>query len=421
MRVGILALQQEANTFMPDRTTLIHFEQDLLAEGDLVRERLAGTPHEIGGFFAGLADQDIEAVPLLAARALPFGVVAESAWAVLLHRLEAALDGAGPLDGLLVAPHGAMVSEPAADADGCWLAALRRRFPRPFPIIGTLDLHANLSAELAGACEALLAYRTNPHLDQFDRGREAAHLLGRTLRGEVRPVMAAAFPPLVINIEAQATAEEPCRSLFDLAAAMCRRAGVLSVSLLLGFPYADVPEMGAAVLAVTDGNPPLARQLAAELAGACWERRAELAGRLLSIEQALEQAGRQPGPVCLLDMGDNVGGGAPGDGTVLLHALARRQTAPAFVCLCDPGAVARAATAGKGARLRLRVGGKAGGHQGEPFEAEFTVRGLYEGRFTEPQTRHGGVTVFDQGRTAVLTGGGLTVMVTARRVAPYSL
>jgi microcystin degradation protein MlrC len=421
MRVGIVALLQESNTFIDGRTTFAHFEQELLAEGEEVRRRLADAHHETGGFFQGLAEAKLEAVPVFAARALPYGVVEAAAFDALLTRMHAALDQAGRLDGLLVAPHGATVSENHADADGHWLGRLRARFPR-LPIIGTLDLHANLSPAMVAACDALIAYRTNPHLDQRQRGIEAARLMARTLRGEVRPTMAGAFPPLAVNIERQLTAEPPCRSLYDLADAMLERPGVLSNSLLLGFPYADVAEMGSAAIVVTDDDLPGAQGLAKELEDAWWARRQEFAGQLIGVEEALDRAARLDGPICLLDMGDNVGGGSPGDGTVLAQALDRRALAPAFVCLQDAEAVGRAADAGPGSRITLAVGGKTDGLHGPPLEAEFIVRGLSEGRFEETQPRHGGITKFDQGRTAVIeTPRGLTIMLTSRRMVPFSI
>src|SRR6185436_5309873 len=122
---------------------------------------------------------------------------------------------------------------------------LRNRFGRKFPIIGTLDLHANVSPKMVAACDALTAYRTNPHLDQRRCGIDAARLMARTLRGEVKPTMAAAVPPLAINIEKQPTAEKPCKTIYDYANEMLGDAGVLSNSIALGFPYADVAEMGA--------------------------------------------------------------------------------------------------------------------------------------------------------------------------------
>lgn len=419
MRVGFIAFLQESNTFLAAKTTLPHFERD---EGEEVRRRFAGSHHEVGGFFEGLAKEGIEAVPIFAARALPYGVIEAAAFDELIRRMLAALDRAGPLDGLLVAPHGATVAENAPDADGHWLSLVRERVEPKVPIIGTLDLHANLSPRMAAACDALIAYRTNPHLDQRDRGLDAARLMARTLRGELKPTMAAAFPPLVVNIERQATAESPCRELYAAAEAQLRLPGVLANSVVLGFPYADVPELGAAVCVVTDNEPALARRLADDLAGHWWTRRREFVGQLVDVGTAIEWAAHRDGPVCLLDMGDNVGGGSPGDGTVLAHALHVRHLTPAFVCLADPEAVAAATQAGPGNRVALAVGGKTDDRHGAPLRAEFTVRGLFDSRFRETAARHGGITEFDQGPTAVLVSAtGLTVMATTKRMVPFSL
>src|SRR5205814_3701749 len=143
----------------------------------------------------------------------------------------------------------------------------------------------------------------------------AARLMAQAVRGEVRPMMAAVFPLLAANIERQATAEPHWRPLLALADEQRGRPGVLSISLVYGFPYSDVPEMGSSVLVVTDADPDLARRCADELARAWWDRRANFAGELIGVADAIRRAATLPGPVCLLDMGDNVGGGSPGDGT----------------------------------------------------------------------------------------------------------
>jgi len=197
---------------------------------------------------------------------------------------------------------------------------------------------------------------------------------------------------------------------------------MLSVSLVLGFPYADVPEMGASVLVVTDGDRSAAARHAAELAGEWWSRRNDFDATPICPPEAVQRAARLDGPVCLLDTGDNVGGGSPGDGTVLAHELRRQKVGPGFVCLADADAVRQATAVGVGARVSLHVGGKHDDRHGEPLEAEFIVRGVYDGRFSEPEPRHGGMTAFDQGLTAVVeTDDRLTVMLTTRRMAPFSL
>jgi microcystin degradation protein MlrC len=402
---------------------LAHFEQDLLLAGEPIRARFADAHHEVGGFFAGLADEHIDAVPIFAARALPYGIVAADAFDALLSRMDAAIERAGALDGLLVAPHGATVAANYPDADGHWLSRLRERFGRKFPIIGTLDLHANVSPKMVAACDALIAYRTNPHLDQRQRGIDAVRLMARTLRGEVKPTMAAAFPPLAINIERQLTAEPPCKTIYDYAEAMLGEVGVLSNSVVLGFPYADVPEMGASAIVVTDNDFAQAEALVTDLEKFWWDRREQFTGNMISIEHALDQAAKLKGPITLLDMGDNVGGGSPGDGTEILHALhEHRDLMPAFVCLCDPDAIAKVSAIGVGKVSKIEVGGKTDHRHGQPFRASVEIRGFYDGKFSETEPRHGGFLHFDQGPTAITeTDRGLTIMLTTKRMVPFSI
>ncbi|MCP4170831.1 MAG: M81 family metallopeptidase, partial [Fuerstiella sp.] len=378
--------------------------------------------HEVGGFFAGLAAADVDAVPLFAARALPSGRIASDAFAQLVEQLIATVNAANGLEGILVAPHGATVSEGCPDADGHWLHAVRQTVGPDFPIVGTLDAHANLSPQMVNSCDALVAYRSNPHLDQRERGIEAARLMIRTVRREIRPTMAACFPPLAISIERQCTDEPHLRPLYDFADAQRNDVRVLSNSILLGFPYSDVNEMGSATIVVTNDDQALAEQSACELGRLMWNMRADLHGEFVSVDQALHQCATTTDRVCLLDMGDNVGGGSPADVKELLAAIHARGVGPTFGCLFDPLSVAACEEAGPGARLSLTVGGKTDGNHGAPIELDATVVSLHDGRFKEPQPRHGGITEFDQGRTAVCrTDSGLTLMLTSRRMVPFSL
>ncbi len=419
MRVGIVSLMHESNTFAPDRTPLAAFQRERLLTGEAVREQLTGTHHEVGGFFDGLAAEGIKAVPVFAAWAMPSGSIDRATAEELTRRMIAEVRAAGNLDGWLVAPHGAAVAEHSADFDGEWLSAFRGRIGPSVPVIGTLDLHGNLSPKMAAAADAWFAYRTNPHLDQREVGMNAARLMVRTLRGEVKPTTAAAFPPMVVNIESQATAESPCRELYAAADDIGRRPGVLAVSLLLDFPYSDVPELGAALTVTTDNDRELAKRYAAELAGWWWDRREQFRGKLTSPEAAVRTAANSPAPVCLLDMGDNIGGGGSADSTVLLHELNRQGVGPAFAVLNAPEAVAMCQQLGVGGSARLSVGGTTDGH---PVEGTFAVRGLFDGVFEETLSRHGGLKRFNQGPTAVVESDtGLTLMLTTIRTAPFSL
>ena len=428
MRVGIIGLLHESNTFSPIRTELKQFEELNLLEGDSVRDAFENSQHEIGGFFAGLdaaateLGQAFAPVPLFAARALPSGIITGECWQNLMNRMFDQLAQASSLDGILVAPHGATVSEEFPDADGEWLSRLRQFLPAHCPIIGTVDLHANLSRKMVDSCDALIAYRTNPHLDQRLRGIDAARIMTKTLVGQLSPTMDACFLPMTINIERQMTEEPHWSEMNALADHQLSDLRMISNSIVHGFPYADVTEMGTATIAITNGDADLARASAQELASTLWKSRDQFLPTLIEIDDALDVAIAAKGPVCLLDMGDNVGGGSPADSTWLAHAIHKRCLGDSFVCLFDPEAVQAASKAGQGMTVELRIGGHSGALHGPPFEDRFDVIRICDGHFSESQVRHGGFAEFDQGLTAIVkSSSGLVVMITSKRMVPFSL
>jgi len=419
-RVGIVGFLQESNTFIAEVTRRAHFESDLLLKGEVIRETMANAPHEVGGFFAGLDEAGIEPVPIFLARALPFGVIVREDFLALVSEIQVTVAEVGQLDGILAAPHGATVAEGYPDADGYWLSELRKLVGNEIPIIATLDPHANLSSAMVSATDALIAYSTNPHLDQRETGMKAAALMCRTLAGEVRPVQAAAFPPLAINIQCQNTSVAPLRPLYDEADGIFSATGVLSGSIILGFPYADVIEMGSSVLVVADGDIALAQNKADAVASLMWERRATFDPGFLTVPAAVSLAAKSPEhPVVLLDMGDNVGGGSPADSTAIVREwMMAGRKGRAFVCLHDSAVAKRACEVGEGGMIDAAIGDPVA-----PVRGRFFVRSLHDGKFRESQARHGGFSEFDQGPTAMLDleDTGLVIMVTTRRMAPFSL
>jgi len=422
-RVGIVCIAHESNTFNVHPTTLEDFQRNVLVTGRWPERGIEH--HELAGFLQSLAGEKIEAVPLLIAIADPKGVIARETYNTLLEELTQQLDHAGRLDGLLVAPHGAGVSEEHTDMDGHWIALLRRRFPRPFPIVGTCDPHGNISLRMTDALDALIAYRTNPHLDQKQCGAAAGKLMARTLRGEIRPVLAASFPPVAINISCQCSFTEPCASLYATADEFLNRPRVLSNSVILGFPYADVDTMGSGFLAVTDSDRRMACNIADEMAWWLLQHRENYRGTMIPAGEAVRTALAQKGPVCLLDMGDNIGGGSAGDGTTLAYELDQQANGShlrSFICINDPAAEREARAAGIGARIQLPIGGKKDDRHGPPFLAEVRVLGLFDGKFHEPEVRHGGLTQFDMGPTAIVeTDSLITIMLTTHPTCADSL
>ena len=420
-RIGIIAIQHESNTFLSGSTEVSDFQADALLTGEDIRDAYADSRHEVGGFFRGLSEARMSAVPILLALATPGGVITHETFDLLMQAMCEGIDQAGPLDGLLVAPHGAAVSETHRDADGYWLTLLRERVGE-IPIVCTLDPHANVSERMIQACDAAIAYRTNPHVDQFETGHRAAELLVKTLHGEIQPFQAVAMPPVAISIDRQETAAEPCSTLYELANELLELPNVISDSIILGFPYADVHEMGSSLLVVCDGDRTTAQEHADRLADWLVRHRQDFACQSISTEQAIREAAHGPTPVCLLDMGDNVGGGGPGDGTILAHALESADYGNSLVCLCDPHAVQQALEAGVGAKLVLSMGAKADQLHGRPFVQNVKVVSQHDGRFTEPDVRHGGRTGYNMGPTAVVsTDHGTTIILTTHRAPPFSL
>ena len=181
-------------------------------------------------------------------------------------------------------------------------------------------------------------------------------------------------------------------------------------------------EMGSSAIAVTDGDADLAQQLADEMAAYMVEHRADFVGEYVTVEEAVDEATGRQGPVCLLDMGDNVGGGSAADSTLIAHEIHPRGDTTCFVCLYDGESQQRARQAGVGAKIELAMGGKTDNRHGDPLEAAVTVKGLHDGYFEESEVRHGGYSHFDMGPTAVVTTDtGLTISLTSLRVVPVSL
>ncbi len=422
LRVGILGLYHESNTFIPAPTTLELFRQSGILHGEEIRTRYGQAHHEITGLFQGLAEADVEAVPVFFSFASAWGKVSDEALDTMWKLACDGLDRAGKLDGILAVPHGAAVNESRLDMDGWWLGELRKCVGPATPIIATLDPHANISPAMAAACQAIVTYRQNPHLDQRETGLAAAQLMVRTLREEIHPVCAASFPPVVINIERQLTSVEPMLGVQRELEKVRQTPGILSASVAMGFPYADVPEMGSAFIVVADNDPALAREQAEKLGAWLVQNREQFRGELISPADALALVKDSPKPVGLLDMGDNMGGGATSDSTFLAQLCEDLGQFRTFVCLADAESVQLAQKAGLGARLRLKAGGKLPMTPTPPLEIDATVISLHEGKYTETKPRHGGKTSGDMGPTAIVRSDrGLTVMLTTIRTAPFSL
>lgn len=380
-RVAIGGISHETNTFSSIQTTLAHFQSRALARGRAIVEASRESGTTLGGMVDTALALHWDLAPVLFASAMPSGRIRRGTFESLANELVGGIAAAagepGGLDGVLLALHGAMVSEALDDADGEILRRVRRAVGPKTPIAIVLDSHANLTATMAEHADILLAYETYPHIDTYARGSQAVRLLAQRLRREIQPTHALRQIPLLTALTTQWTAgPTPMRDLALLAERARQERSVVSIALVAGFPYSDIHDAGMAVLVTTAGDPDAANAIADRLAAECWERRGLFEPDLTPVDEAVALAmAAERGPVVLADVADNPGGGASGDGTAILAALlAARAQGAVVATIADPEAVRRAQAIGAGNRGRLRLGGKTDHLHGPTLELEARVR-----------------------------------------------
>ncbi|MCE6993138.1 M81 family metallopeptidase [Dyadobacter sp. CY323] len=420
-RIALLGIYHESNTFALSPTTLTDFENGHSLTGNDIRKEYQDAHHEVGGMIEVIDRAGMELVPVVFSEATPGGTISAETYETLLDQMLEKLDAVLPVDGVLVVPHGAGVSEDFPDMDGHWISKIRKKLGPDMPIVGTLDLHANVSPLMAESANALVSYKKNPHIDQRQTGKAAAEILVKMVNSEAKPIQALIQIPLAISIEQHFTSNEPCKSLYALADELSKMEGILSISILLGFPYADVQEMGTSLIVVSDNHADLATRIGKQLESYILDNRDLFIGIKNDIPATIDMIGQKEKPVLLLDMGDNIGGGSPGNNICLLEGLEEDGTYKYFVCLYDPEAVQRASKHQPGETFSLSMNGtvKDGSKN---IELEVKLLRLSDGHFTEANPRHGGQANYDMGKTAVVARpNGSVIMLTSLRVPPFSL
>jgi len=421
LRVALVGIYHESNTFIDAKTHTADFRNSHWLWGADIRNEYRNAHHEIGGMLEVMGREGVEVVPVVFAEATPGGVVHHEAYQALLDGMSEGLKRVVPVDGCLVVPHGAGVSDNEHDMDGHWLEEVRRIVGSGVPVVGTLDLHANVSERMVNATDALVIYKRNPHLDQRERGREAAMLMVRCLRDSARLFQKLVQLPLAISIEQQSTDLQPCKGIYDYARELEKEDGVCSVSVALGFPYADVAEMGSSIIAVTDSDPGLADRIARRMETYILERKRDFVGQKMALAAAVAKLPQVEKPVLLLDMGDNIGGGTPGNGLALVKALETVHGLRYFSYQPDAEAVKQAAEIPVGTSFDLCLSGFDEQGSGQ-WKQRVTLMNRVAGKFTEQTPRHGGQVRFDMGETLIVrTESGGTLMVSTLRIPPFSL
>jgi microcystin degradation protein MlrC len=427
MRVVAAMMKHETNTFSPVPTDLARFGRRGLLRGAEAVEAYAPTNTPLGAYLGLLRDAGAEIVLPLAAEAPPSGPVRRAAYEEMAGAIVDAV--AADCDAVMLDLHGAMVAEHLDDGEGELLARIRAVRPG-VPVCVALDMHCNLTARMVENCDAMIGYKTYPHVDMREVGAQVGRILLSSLAGRCSPVMAWGAVPLLAQTLRMGTADQPMQGLQGMA-----RDGetgpVLAATLFGGFPLADIRDAGVSAVVVADRDRMVAEALRDRLLAAAWERRADFVYGHRDLAATIAAASRLQNsiprgrPVVLLDHADNDASGGTAD-VMDVIAEVLRQDLPdvAMAAVHDPGAVATMQEAGLGAEVTLDLGGKTEmpsiGRAPRPLRVRGRVAHLGDGRWRIQGPMYTGV-MADTGPTAVLDLGRMKIVVASIHHEPFDL
>lgn len=346
--------------------------------------------------------------------AQPGGVTVRAVYEELRDTLLEDLATALPVDGVLLFLHGAMVAEGYDDCEGDTLSRVRALVGCDVPIGVELDLHCHLTPQMVEAATVIVTYKEYPHTDIAPRAAEVFDIVSGVMTGALKPVTAIVDPKM-INI--WRTSLSSMRTFIERMQSLEGAGSILSVSLVHGFPWGDVADVGARVLVVTNDDPETARGTAETLAQELWEIRNAISTTYLSIDQALDRALAVDGMVVIADVADNAGGGAPSDSSFILERVLTRGVRDVVLgYVWDPVAVRICQEAGEGAALDLRICGKIGAASGSPVD----VRGRVRRVATEHRQTGLGGTPSPLGDSAWVQVQGVDIVITSERSQPFN-
>lgn len=422
-RVLSASIKHETNTFSKLLTDLDAYRSRSLHLGDDIAPNYLGTNSEVAAHFDAAAENKWDMVPVIAANAVPSGKVTREAWDYLSGELLAAVDDS--FDGILLALHGAMVTEADEDGEGALLQAIRAKAGPDVPICVSLDLHANVTQEMAANASGLFSFRTYPHIDTYATGKRAAEALQAAMMGDTAPRCLVARRPQIDGANHGRSQDGPMIGLLQRCEGHGQEAGIIDVSVNGGFPWADIEWAGPSVTVTYDrGAEDRAREIAEAMMDTVWDERADVTIQHLSVDDAMahvQAAGPGDKPIVLADFSDNPGGGSYGDNPTLLAAMIAADLQDAtFGTIADPEAVIECQRAGVKGDVRLQLGGKIDPGFVAPVQVEGEVVAISEGGFTYEGPMSTGMRN-SMGPTAILRVGGIDVIITSNRLQVLDL
>jgi len=412
LRAFTAGLGVETNTFSPLHIGLEAFERTFLYRPGEHPRALTEVSAPLYVLRQRAQLQGWDVVEGTYAFALPAGRTGRSTYETLRDEILAQLAAAGRVDLVALSLHGAMCAFGYDDCEGDLLARVREVVGPGTPVGVEFDPHAHLSTAMVEHADVLIAFKEYPHTDFLERGEELIDLLERCARDAWRPARAVFDCRTIGRFH---TLREPMQGFVRAMIEAESQPGVASVSLVHGFPWGDVADMGAKCLVLAD-TADLAEATAARFGHQLQAIRERTFTPPMPLQEALAAALAYPqGPVVLADVSDNPGGGAPGDSTVLLEQLLACGVDACVGPLWDPATVAVSHAVGLGGRFRVRLGGKAGPGSGRPLDLDVEVVGLAQ----EASQAWAGPRM-SLGRACALRSGAVSIVAASIRDQAYS-
>ncbi|RTZ43213.1 M81 family peptidase [Candidimonas sp. SYP-B2681] len=421
LRIVYGGFQHETNTFAPD---LADWDAFLAGGGwpglvsrDDIWPAIAGANIPAAGFVKCAQDSGDTVIPTTWCAASPSAHVAADTYERIVAMIVDGISAALPVDAVYLDLHGAMVAQTFDDGEGELLRRVRAVVGPDVPIVASLDLHANVTSQMLREADILVAYRTYPHVDMAETGARAYQQLQRRLATGLRPKVAIRRLPFLIPICWQCTDIEPSKGLYQQLEALEK--DVTHVSFTTGFPAADFKECSPVIWAYADDQ--LSADAAADqLEAAVNAAEALFAGKLYSADEAvkyaMEKSLSSSKPIVIADAQDNPGAGSNSDTTGMLRALLRNKAERAAIGLIiDPAAAAKIHAAGEGQRIRIAIGGNAGLADDQPFEGDFLIERLSDGKTPATGPYYHGFNL-DMGLSACLLIEGVRVVLASQKV-----
>ncbi|QOZ33516.1 M81 family metallopeptidase [Bradyrhizobium sp. CCBAU 53421] len=415
-RIAVGGFLHETNTFAPTKATYDDFVHGggwpSMTHGAEVLRVMRKINVGLAGFVEAAEANGWELVPTIFAAASPSAHVSKDAFERIVTEMVDGIVAAGPIDAVYLDLHGAMVTEHHDDGEGETLARVRKAIGNDVPLVASLDLHANVSPRMVEHADALIAYRTYPHVDMADTGRACARHLALMLKSGQRFAKAFRQLPFLIPISWQCTNDQPTKGIYQKLAALESDA-VPTLSFAPGFPAADFRDCGPSVFAygLTQADADAA---ADEVVALVESHEDDFDGRIYSpdegVQLAMQLAKSASKPIIIADTQDNPGAGGDSDTTGMLRALVRNKASAATGVIYDPQSAKAAHVAGVGASVTLELGGKSGIPGDAPYKETFVVEKLSDGKFVAPGPYFGGRDM-DMGPSACLRVGDVRVVV----------